>query len=223
MISIDLFSDPICPWCFIGKRRIEAALATRPEVSVEINWHSFQLNPMMPREGKERHEYIELKFGRPGNAKRFYDNIAAVGEQVGIAFAFSNIQRTPNTLTAHRLIRYAKTFCTTTQAQVVEHLFNGYFLDGDDISDVGTLVKIGVHADIPEDDLRDYLESDDDLDAVKSEDLQARQLGIQGVPFYILDGQYAISGAQEPEAFHPLFDMLVAQRHGEENEGLNFG
>ena len=126
-------------------------------------------------------------------------------------------------MTAHRLIRYAKTFGAITQAQVVEYLFNGYFLDGDDISNVGTLVKIGVHADIPEDDLRDYLESDDDLDAVKSEDMQARQLGIQGVPFYILDGQYAISGAQEPEAFYPLFDMLVAQRHIEENEGLNFG
>ena len=126
-------------------------------------------------------------------------------------------------MTAHRLIRYAKTFGTITQAQVVEYLFNGYFIDGDDISNVGTLVKIGVHADIPEDDLRDYLETDDDLEAVKSEDMQARQLGIQGVPFYILDGQYAISGAQEPEAFHPLFDMLVAQRHGEENEGLNFG
>ncbi|MDP7393543.1 MAG: DsbA family protein, partial [Alphaproteobacteria bacterium] len=101
--------------------------------------------------------------------------------------------------------------------------FNGYFLDGDDISDVGTLVQIGVRANISEDDLRAYLESDGDLEAVKSEDMQARQLGIQGVPFYILDGQYAISGAQEPEAFHPLFDMLVAQRHGEENEGLNFG
>jgi len=223
MISIDLFSDPICPWCFIGKRRVEAALASRPEVPVEINWHSFQLNPMMPREGMGRHEYLDLKFGNPGNAKRLYENIAAVGEQVGIAFAFSKIERTPNTLTAHRLIRYAKTFGTETQAEVVEHLFNGYFLDGEDISDIDVLVKIGVHAGMPKDDLSAYLESDDDLDAVKSEDMQARQLGIQGVPFYILDGQYAISGAQEPEAFHPLFDMLIAQKRSDERESLSFG
>ena len=96
MIFIDLFSDPICPWCFIGKRRVEAAIASRPEVSVEINWHTYQLNPMMPREGMSQQEYLDLKFGNPDNVKRLYANISTVGEQVGISFEFFKIQRMPN-------------------------------------------------------------------------------------------------------------------------------
>ena len=212
MIFIDLFSDPICPWCFIGKRRVEAALASRPEVSVEINWHTYQLNPMMPREGMSRQEYLDLKFGNPDNAKRLYANISTVGEQVGISFEFSKIRRMPNTLTAHRLIRYAKDFGAEIQSQIVEHLFNAYFVNGDDISNIEILVKLGSHSGIPKDDLYEHLESEKDLEAVKLEDMEARQLGVQGVPFYILDKQYAISGAQEPEAFQPILDMLAAQK-----------
>ena len=212
MIFIDLFSDPICPWCFIGKRRVEAALASRPEVSVEINWHTYQLNPMMPREGMSRQEYLDLKFGNPDNAKRLYANISTVGEQVGISFEFSKIRRMPNTLTAHRLIRYAKDFGAEIQSQIVEHLFNAYFVNGDDISNIEILVKLGSQSGIPKDDLYEHLESEKDLEAVKLEDIEARQLGVQGVPFYILDKQYAISGAQEPEAFQPILDMLAAQK-----------
>ena len=211
MIFIDLFSDPICPWCFIGKRRVEAALASRPEVSVEINWHTYQLNPMMPREGMSRQEYLDLKFGNPDNAKRLYANISTVGEQVGISFEFSKIRRMPNTLTAHRLIRYAKDFGAEIQSQIVEHLFNAYFVKGDDISNIELLVKLGSHSGIPKDDLYEHLESEKDLEAVKLEDMEARQLGVQGVPFFILDNKFAISGAQEPEAFHPILDMLAAQ------------
>ena len=211
MISIDLFSDPICPWCFIGKRRVEAALASRPEVAVEINWHTYQLNPMMPRAGMSQQEYLDLKFGNPDNAKRLYKKISTVGEQVGITFKFSKIQRTPNTLTAHRLIRYSKSFGAEMQSQIVENLFNAYFVDGSDISDIEILVKLGTLAGIPEKNLYAHLQGEKDLEAVKLEDMEARQLGVQGVPFYILDRQYAISGAQEPEAFHPLFDMIAAQ------------
>ena len=117
----------------------------------------------------------------------------------------------PNTLTAHRLIRYAKDFGAEIQSQIVEHLFNAYFVNGDDISNIEILVKLGSQSGIPKDDLYEHLESEKDLEAVKLEDMEARQLGVQGVPFYILDRQYAISGAQEPEAFHPLFDMIAAQ------------
>lgn len=210
MISIDLFSDPICPWCFIGKRRLEAALSTRPDIEVDINWHSFQLNPMMPRDGMEREEYLALKFGNPDNARRLYDNIAGVGEQAGIRFEFDRIKITPNTVAAHRLILFATRF--GAQGKIVEKLFNAYFLDGRNIGDTETLIALSAEAGLNADETAVFLESDEDLDAVKSEDMQARQLGIQGVPFYILDQQFAVSGAQEPEAFYPLFDLLLAQK-----------
>jgi len=211
MISIDLFSDPICPWCFIGKRRLEAALSTRPEIEVDINWHSFQLNPMMPHDGMERGEYLALKFGNPDNARRLYDNIASVGEQAGIQFEFERIEITPNTIAAHRLIRFADRF--GAQDKIVEQLFNAYFLDGRNIGDIDILIALNAEAGLNSDEAAVFLESDEDMDAVKSEDMQARQLGIQGVPFYILDQQYAISGAQEPEAFYPLFDLLLAKKN----------
>jgi predicted DsbA family dithiol-disulfide isomerase len=211
MISIDLFSDPICPWCFIGKRRLEAALSTRPEIEVDINWHSFQLNPMMPHDGMERREYLALKFGNPDNARRLYDNIASVGEQAGIQFEFERIEITPNTIAAHRLIRFADRF--GAQDKIVEQLFNAYFLDGRNIGDIDILIALNAEAGLNSDEAAVFLESDEDMDAVKSEDMQARQLGIQGVPFYILDQQYAISGAQEPEAFYPLFDLLLAKKN----------
>lgn len=210
MISIDLFSDPVCPWCYIGKRRLEEALATRPDIHVEIEWHSFQLNPMMPREGMSRSDYLSLKFGNPDNAYRLYENISGVGEQAGIRFAFERIQVTPNTVNAHRLIRLAGQH--GVQNEVVEQLFAAYFLDGLNIGDIATLVSIAGGAGIDRQFAQAFLESHDDIEAVKSEDMQARQLGIQGVPFFILDRQYAISGAQEAEAFFPLFDLLTVQR-----------
>jgi predicted DsbA family dithiol-disulfide isomerase len=214
MIKIDLFSDPICPWCFIGKRRLEAALETRPDLDVSIQWHSFQLNPMMPLEGMDREDYLALKFGNPGNARRLYDNISAVGAQAGIFFAFENIARTPNTLRAHRLIRYAGH--TGRQSDTVEALFNAYFLDGFDIGDIQVLADLAARTGLDRAETFAYLETDEDLDLIKAEDMQARQLGVQGVPFYILEEQYAISGAQEPEAFHPLFDLLLARQRDAE-------
>ena len=165
----------------------------------------------MPREGMNREDYLDLKFGCSDKAKRLYADISTVGEEVGINFEFTKIQRTPNTLLAHRLIRYAKIYGAEMQSQIVEQLFNSYFIDGEDIGNIEILTELGFRNGIPNDDLYGYLESEKDLKAVKQEDMEARQLGIQGVPFFILDGQYAISGAQEPEAFHPLFDMLAAQ------------
>ncbi len=207
MISIDLFSDPICPWCYIGKRRLEEALATRTDIRVEIEWHCFQLNPMMPHNGVSRCDYLSLKFGNPDNAQRLYENIEGVGRQAGIAFDFERIQVTPNTLNAHRLIRLAGQY--GVQDDVVERLFAAYFLDGENTGDIMTLASIAEAASIDWATAQTFLESGEDIEAVKSDDMQARQLGIQGVPFYILDRQYAISGAQEPEAFYPLFDLLT--------------
>ncbi len=210
MISIDLFSDPICPWCYIGKRRLDGALAARPDICVEIEWHSFQLNPMMPHDGMSRSDYLSLKFGNPDNARRLYENIEGVGQQAGIAFDFERIEVTPNTVNAHRLIRLAGQY--GVQNDVVERLFAAYFLDGENIGDIVTLASIGDAAGIDRETAQTFLESGEDIEAVKSDDMQARQLGIQGVPFYILDRQYAVSGAQEPEAFYPLFDLLTVER-----------
>ena len=210
MISIDLFSDPICPWCYIGKRRLEGALAARPDICVEIEWHSFQLNPMMPKDGLNRSDYLSLKFGNPDNARRLYENIEGVGQQAGIAFNFERIAVTPNTINAHRLIRLAGQY--GVQNDVVERLFAAYFIDGENIGDIMTLASIGDAAGIDRVTAQTFLESGEDIEAVKSDDMQARQLGIQGVPFFILDHQYAVSGAQEPEAFYPLFDLLTVER-----------
>ena len=210
MISIDLFSDPICPWCYIGKRRLEEALAIRPDIRVEIEWHGFQLNPMMPHDGMNRSDYLSLKFGNPDNARRLYENIEGVGQQAGIAFNFERIAVTPNTINAHRLIRLAGQY--GVQNDVVERLFAAYFLDGENIGDIVTLASIGDAAGIDRETAQTFLESGEDIEAVKSDDMQARQLGIQGVPFYILDRQYAVSGAQEPDAFYPLFDLLTVER-----------
>ena len=210
MISIDLFSDPICPWCYIGKRRLEEALAIRPDIRVEIEWHGFQLNPMMPHDGMNRSDYLSLKFGNPDNARRLYENIEGVGQQAGIAFNFERIAVTPNTINAHRLIRLAGQY--GVQNDVVERLFAAYFINGENIGDIMTLASIGDAAGIDRVTAQTFLESGVDIEAVKSDDMQARQLGIQGVPFFILDHQYAVSGAQEPEAFYPLFDLLTVER-----------
>ena len=210
MISIDLFSDPICPWCYIGKRRLEEALAIRPDIRVEIEWHGFQLNPMMPHDGMNRSDYLSLKFGNPDNARRLYENIEGVGQQAGIAFNLERIEVTPNTINAHRLIRLAGQY--GVQNDVVERLFAAYFIDGENIGDIMTLASIGNAAGIDRETAQTFLESGEDIEAVKSDDMQARQLGIQGVPFFILDRQYAVSGAQEPEAFYPLFDLLTVER-----------
>lgn len=208
MITINLFSDPICPWCFIGKRRLEAALAARTEIKTDIGWHTYQLNPMMPREGLSRYDYLTLKFGNKDNARRLFANIASIGEQAGISFRFDRIQTTPNTLNAHRLIRFAARH--GVQGNIVERLFTAYFLDGMNIGETATLVYLAATEGIGTKETEAYLNSNEDLDVVKAEDIQARQLGIQGVPFFIMDRQYAISGAQEAEAFYPLFDLLSA-------------
>ncbi len=210
MLDIDVYSDVVCPWCYIGKRRIEAALAARPDLETRLHWRPFQLNPDMPASGMDRQTYLTAKFGGDDKASGIYENIRMVGASCGIPFAFEAIDRTPNTLLAHKMIRRAETH--EYQDSLVERLFKGYFLEGEDIGDPAVLIRLAVEGGLPEDAARDCLENDSgESDAVRLEDMRARQLGIQGVPFFILDQQYAISGAQEPEAFHPLFDILSTQ------------
>lgn len=207
-MQIDLFSDPICPWCFIGKRRLEEALARRPDVNPRIQWRTFRLNPSMPDEGMDRRGYLSAKFGGPDRAGRIYGTIAAVGRDVGLDFAFDRIERTPSTTNAHRLIQYVQANGLDASA-LVERLFDGYFFQGEDIGDTETLVAIAREMALPGDKIAAFLASDELRDAVESEDSQARRLGIEGVPCFILGSRYALAGAQEPESFMPLFDLLL--------------
>ena len=194
-MQIDIISDVVCPWCFIGKRRLEKALVMRPEIETEITWRPFQLNPDMPAEGMARADYIATKFGDSGHSRRIHQTIAeARREPVGIDFAFDKIKRSPNTRNAHRLIRYATKQGVATD--VVTRLFDGYFLQGRDVGDIATLAKIAAEAGLDEREARAFLSGDSERDEIVAEDRNARRLGVNAVPCFIFASQYAISGAQ---------------------------
>jgi predicted DsbA family dithiol-disulfide isomerase len=201
---IDIVSDAICPWCYIGKRRLEQALTLAPQPELEVGWRPFQLNPEMPADGMDRKDYLRAKFGDSAGG-RGYERITAVGQELGIPFAFDKIKRTPNTIMAHRLIRFAAR--ENVQDQVVETLFRGYFTDGQDIGRRETLVALAEAAGLNPAAVDAYLAGSEDDDTIRAEDAFARQIGINGVPCFIIDRQYAISGAQPPEAFLEVFDL----------------
>jgi len=205
MTQIDIFSDVICPWCFIGKRRLERALKLRPVQDLTIQWRAFQLNPDMPVEGMSRQAYLENKFGGPERASQIYDNIRRMGDAEGIDFRFDLIQRTPNTVLAHRTINLAT--ARGTADALVENLFNAYFIEGVDIGDLDNLVTIAAASGMDADETRAWLEGKGGATEVLAETRFAYENGINGVPCFIFNRQYAVSGAQEPEAFFPLFDL----------------
>lgn len=204
-MRIDIVADLICPWCFIGKRRLDRALAMRPDLDVQRVWRAFQLNPDVPPEGMRRDSYIQLKFGVGRTGARAQAKMAAAGEAEGIAFAFDRIRRAPNTLQAHRLIAFAS--AEGLAEPVVEALYRGYFLDGLDIGDIDTLAAVAGPAGLDEAAVAAYLAGKAGTIEVLAEEKRARRVGIHAVPCFILDGAYAVSGAQEPEMFLPLFDL----------------
>jgi predicted DsbA family dithiol-disulfide isomerase len=205
-VHIDIVSDVICPWCFIGKRRLERALEQRAEVAVSITWRAFQLNPEMPQGGMARADYVTAKFGGAAHAARIYAAIAEAGAGEDIAFAFERIRCTPNTRDAHRLIRYAT--LAGNADPVVEALFAAYFEHGRDIGNRAVLADIAAECGFVRAEAADWLAGETAVEEVLAEDRSARRLGIAGVPCFILDGGYSISGAQEPEFFFPLFDLV---------------
>lgn len=209
-MRIDVVSDVICPWCYIGKRRLAAALQQRPEVEAEILWHPFQLNPDMPPEGMARERYIAAKFGGGQHASRIYQNVTEVGAAVGIPFHFEHIRVTPNTRDAHRLIRRA-TEGGDADA-LVEALFEAYFIEGRDIGDRATLAAIAGEAGLDGEATARFLASREGAEEVLAEDMSARRIGINAVPCFIFDRKYVVSGAQEPEFFFPLFDLLKTEQ-----------
>lgn len=202
MLTIDVISDVICPWCFIGKRRLEKALNGRP---ASVRWHPFELNPDMPREGIERKAYRIKKFGSWERSQELDADVAAAGQGEGIAFNFDRQSRTPNTLDAHRVIWIAGE--RGVQDAVVEALFQAYFTDGHDLSDRGTLAGVAAGAGLDRAEIDELLASDKGLDVIRAAEEQARRLGVSGVPFFVVNGRVALSGAQPPELFRQAFEQ----------------
>ncbi len=208
-MQIDVVSDTICPWCYIGKRRLERALAASGGTQAWIGWRPFQLNPDMPVEGMERETYLAKKFGSRGRAERVYAPIIDAGREEGIAFAFDRIKRTPNTLMSHRLIRIAGKM--GRQNEAVDGLFRAYFEEGRDIGDLTVVSDVARDAGMDRDEIHSYLETDADLDRVRAEDAFARELGIQGVPCFIIERSVVLSGAQPADVFQQAFATAAAR------------
>lgn len=206
MISLEIISDPICPWCYIGKARLDRALEQRPNHPFEIKWRPFQLNPEMPREGMDRREYLEQKFGGKQGAVRVYTQIEDTAKAAGLDIAFEKIERTPNTLDAHRLIRWA--WDERCQTPLVSQLFKRYFREGQDISDHEVLCDAAAAVGMDRETTARLLASDNDLDTVISEDKGAREMGVQGVPMFLVGRKYALSGAQETELWLKALDEI---------------
>ena len=202
MLTIDVISDVICPWCFIGKRRLERALRDRAAM---VRWHPFQLNPEMPREGIERRSYRIKKFGSWQRSQELDAHVAAAGQAEGIAFNFDKMARTPNSLDAHRVIWLAGE--SGVQDAVVEALFLAYFTDGRDLSDRATLTDVAAGAGLARTEVAEMLVGEAGLDSVRTGEQQARRLGVSGVPYFVVNGRVALSGAQPPELFLQAFEQ----------------
>ena len=198
-LSIDVISDVVCPWCYIGKRRLEAALAQRTSGETRIRWLAFQLNPDIPAGGVERRGYLEQKFGGPDRARQIYARIKAAGDDIGIAFDFERIARQPNTVDAHRLTAWAQDIDSSAADVLVERLFRAYFIEGVDIGEPETLATLAGAAGFDAAQARAWLASDAGRASVRAEEQRARALGVTGVPFFVFNQRLAVSGAQPPE------------------------
>ncbi len=209
-MHLDIFSDTICPWCYVGKRRLARALAARPQPKMAIRWRAFQLNPGMPAEGMVRERYIDAKFGSGERARRIYEAVSAVGASEGIQFNFEAIKRTPNTILSHRLLRKASK--EGLQDPLLEAMFQAYFVDGRDIGSARVLSEIAETVGL--EGAAAYLAGDEGGDEVRAEDSLARRQGINGVPCFIFNYRFLLSGAQEPESFFQLFDLAREEDAG---------
>ena len=200
-LSIDIISDVVCPWCYIGKRRLEAALAQRGDGSAKTvtRWHAFQLNPDIPPGGVDRRTYLERKFGGPERARQIYARVKAAGDEVGITFDFERIERQPNTFDSHRLIVWAQDSNPSQSDTLIERLFRAYFIEGANIGDIEVLARLAGEAGFDAAAARTWLASDSGVSVVEAEEQRARALGVSGVPFFVFNQRLAVSGAQPPE------------------------
>ena len=208
-LSVEVISDVICPWCLIGKRRLEKAIATLG-VPVNVRWHAFQLNLTMPKEGVSRREYRTKKFGSWERSMQLDANIVATGKDEGVLFDFDRMERTPNTLDAHRLIWLADK--QGVQDAVVEALFMAYFTEGKDISNRQTLLDVAAEAGLDRSKAEGVLNSSDGEEAIREAHELSRRVRVEVVPFFIINGKVTLSGAQPPDAFLAAFKEAVGSR-----------
>ena len=196
-VAVDFFSDIVCPWCLIGRRRLEQAAELHGGVALDIRWRSFLLNPNMPEGGMDRGDYLSAKFG--GAAESLYERIAAAGQEAGIEFRFDAITRTPDSRLAHNLVFAAG----DSAGDVVDELFEAYFINGLDIGNEAVLRDIASRHSVP-------YSADAYAGRIEGDLEEASRLGIQGVPFFVFEGGMAISGAHPPKTFLPIFDAIIA-------------
>ncbi len=206
---IDFIFDPVCPWCFIGKRRLNQACALRPGTVPEIRWRHFMLNPEMPDEGMDRTAYLIKKFGSEARVRRFYGSLNEAGRSVEAGFDFERIRLTPNTMNAHRLIHYAAG--SGKAEEMLDALFHGYFINVMDIGNIGVLTDIGKSIGFSARALADYLNGLEGVEDVLEDNAKVHRLGVNSVPSFAFNGHMLIAGAQEPKVLARLLDAAKAE------------
>ncbi|NVO55421.1 DsbA family oxidoreductase [Rhodobacteraceae bacterium B1Z28] len=208
-VKLDILSDPICPWCYIGKAHLDKALAAVPNHPFVIEWHPFQLNPDMPDAGMDRRDYLEGKFGGKEGAVRAYAPVVENAEKAGLKIDFEGMKRTPNTLDAHRLIHWAG--IESKQNAVVDALFQAYFVQARDIGDPEVLADIADSVGMDAAVVMKLLKSDADREDIRKRDVHSREMGVSSVPTYIVANQHAVPGAQPPEMWGKVIGEIMSQ------------
>ncbi len=208
-LTVEVVHDLVCPWCFLGVRRLMATLRRRPDLVCDIVWRPFLLNPDMPRAGMTRYDYVIRKFGGEERARRLYASITEIGRGEGIAFRFERIRRAPSSVDAHRLVRWAGR--SGRAAAAIEAIFYAFFTDGKDIGDLAVLIGVAEGIGLSPAAARTFLLSDIETEAVHADNLRAHRLGINGVPCFVVSGTYAVAGAQEPEVIERLLDVAAVE------------
>ena len=208
-LTIDIVSDVVCPWCYIGKRRIEKALALVPDVPVEVRWRPFFLNPWVPRQGISREEYLTTKFGSVDAYKGIAGRVVAAANEEGLIYRPDLVKRQPNTIDCHRLIHWAD--AQGLAADVKQRLMDLYFRDGGDLTDTEVLVQAATDVGLDADDVRRRLATDEDVALVSAQAQEASDKGISGVPTYVFAQKYAVSGAQAPELLARAIRQVSAE------------
>ena len=209
MIRLDIFSDPVCPWCYIGKAHLDRALEARADHPFAIEWHPFQLNPDMPDGGMDRATYLEAKFGGKAKAVQIYARVEEAARAAGLVIDFANIPRIPNTLNAHRLIHWAG--LEGRQTLMKAALMRAYWRDGRDIGDLATLADIAGEVGLDRAAMARLLASDADRDTITARDAHARERGVNAVPTFLIANQYVLSGAQPPAMWDQVIGELQAR------------
>ncbi len=208
-LDIEVVYDLVCPWCYLGVRRMLRTVRRRPDLQIGLAWRPFLLNPDMPRSGLSRADYVLRKYGGEERARRLYASISEIGRNEGLNFRFDRIRRTPSSVDAHRLVGWASGIGRAVD--LVEALFAAHFADGLDIGDETILIAIASSLGFDPQAARDFLRSEADLESVHAENLRAHRLGINGVPCFVIAGRHAIAGAQEPEVIERLLDVAALE------------